>query len=62
MTILNKLFVVLLIIVSLGAVEEIKAQQEVSNFTIQSVDSVSYTLYDYLDNGIPVVLDMFARF
>ena len=36
--------------------------QEVSNFTIQTVDSISYNLYDYLDDGIPVVLDMFSRF
>ena len=36
--------------------------QEVSNFTISSVDSIDYTLYDYLDAGEPVVLDMFSRY
>lgn len=36
--------------------------QEVSDFTIVSEDGIEYTLYDYLDAGIPVVLDMFARY
>ena len=36
--------------------------QEVSNFTIADTEGQEYTLYDYLDNGIPVVLDMFSRF
>jgi hypothetical protein len=61
MPILNKLFIGSLFVVFFGQKEQVCAQ-EVSNFTIQTVDSVSYTLYDYLDNGVPVVLDMFSRY
>ena len=58
MTILNSIisiFLIVLIQINISA-------QEVSDFTITSVDTVEYTLYDYLDNGTPVVLDMFSRY
>ena len=62
MKILNKRFFInLILVISFLNTIECKGQ-EVSNFTITSVDSVEYTLYDYLDAGIPVVLDMFSRY
>ena len=60
MKILNKN---ILLILSLSFLMSIQSKaQEVSDFTISSVDSVDYTLYDYLDAGIPVILDMFSRY
>ena len=58
MKILNKIFVVLLAV----SIHINVSAQEVSNFTITSVDAIEYTLYDYLDDGGPVVLDMFSRY
>ena len=54
---LNKIAFVILLSLSLS----INAQ-EVADFTITDVEGTDYSLYNYLDNGIPVVLDMFSRF
>lgn len=55
---MNRIYVlVILVFIQLS----VKAQ-DVWNFTITSVDSIEYTLYDYLDVGQPVIVDMFARY
>ena len=55
---LNKL----LLLASLTSLSFNINAQYVSNFTITDIQGQEYTLYDYLDNGIPVVLDMFSRY
>lgn len=58
MKISNKILVLLALILIIGN----SFSQEVSDFTIVDVEGESYNLYEQLDQGKPVVLDLFARF
>lgn len=58
MKILNKILVLLCFFLTIGNA----FSQEVSDFTIVDVEGESYNLYEQLDQGKPVILDMFARF
>lgn len=57
---MKKLFTILTICFSLSTFAQLADGTVAPNFTVQDINGETHTLYDYLDNGYSVIIDISA--